>query len=421
MKRRLYLQIYFTIIASLILVVILSGLMWSVFGREQFSRGMVEMVGQLTHLTLPPASAPLDDQVKAVERLGKQLEIDVSLYDSQKRYITGVGEKMDSTMEYPRKRRWWRGDRNHRGQIWRIPLPDGRWLVAKTNRPDRHKPLLNLALYLAAIALVVGLVAYPFVRRLTGRLERLQKGVERIGSGDLSTRIEVEGRDEVAALAQSFNEATEKIEGLVSAHRMLLANASHELRTPLSRIRLGCEMLKDGPNPARSEAIEQDIAELDTLIDEILLMSRLDSGNHADMSESVDLVALVAEECAHYNDCTFSGNAPEMRGDARLLQRLIRNMLDNAYKHGTPPVGVTLASTGGMLKLTVSDEGNGVAEDAREKVFQPFYRASDRQNVKGFGLGLPLIRQIAEAHGGTAEILAKSEHRSAIQVKLPIS
>ncbi|MFK5977292.1 MAG: HAMP domain-containing sensor histidine kinase [Rhizobiaceae bacterium] len=421
MKRRLYIQIYVTIIASLVLVVILSGLMWNFFGRDQFSRGVVEMAGQLTQLTLPPSGAPIEDQVRAVERLGKQLEIDVSLYDAQKRFIARFGEKIDPRVDLLKNRSWWHRGRVRRGHAWRIPLPDGRWLLAKKNRPDQHRPFLNFALYLALIALVVGLVAYPFVRRLTGRLERLQKGVERIGSGDLSARIEVKGRDEVAALAQSFNEAAEKIEGLIGAHRMLLANASHELRTPLSRIRLGCEMLKAGPNPARSEAIEQDIEELDTLIDEILLMSRLDSGNHADMSENVDLIALIAEECARYDDCSFSGNGPEIRGDARLLQRLIRNMLDNAYKHGTPPVSITLSALEGVLKLTVSDEGNGIAEEARDRVFQPFYRASDKQNVKGFGLGLPLIRQIAEAHGGTAELLPKTEHRSAVQVKLPIN
>lgn len=417
-KKRLYLQIYFTIIASLILVVILSGLLWSFFGRDQFDRGMFKMVGELADLTLPPASAPLEEQRKAVNRLSKKLQIDVSLFDNKKNLITEAGEKVvppRNINDYG----GWRKDR--RGPNWQIPLPDGRWLVAKIQRRMSHRPFINIVLYLGAIALVIGLVAYPFVRRLTGRLERLQKGVERIGSGDLSARIKVEGRDEVAGLAQSFNDATEKIESLVGAHRMLLANASHELRTPLSRIRLGCEMLKDGPNPARSEAIEQDIAELDTLIDEILLMSRLDSGNHADMSEGIDLVALIAEECARYDDCSFSGNAPEIHGDARLLQRLIRNMLDNAYKHGTAPVNVTLASMEGMLKLTVDDEGNGITEEAREKVFQPFYRASDKQNIKGFGLGLPLIRQIAEAHGGTAEILPKVEHRSAIRVTLPIS
>jgi len=418
MKRRLYLQIYFTIIASLVMVVILSGLLWNIFGRDQFDRGMFSMVGKFAELALPPATAPIEDQREAVFRLKEKLNIDVSLYDKDRNLIAAAGKPAKLHRDNAGSGKW-RRDRH--GPYWQIPLPDGRSLVTKFKRPRGHSPLITIVIYLGGIALVIGLVAYPFVRRLTGRLERLQKGVERIGSGDLSARIKVEGNDEVAGLAQSFNEATEKIENLVEAHRMLLANASHELRTPLSRIRLGCEMLKEGPNPARSEAIEQDIAELDTLIDEILLMSRLDSGNHAEISPDIDLVALAAEECARYQDCTFSGSCPEISGDARLLQRMIRNMLDNAYKHGTLPVRVSLSTNAKEVVLSVSDEGNGIAEEAREKVFQPFYRASDKQNIKGFGLGLPLIRQIAEAHGGRAELSPSSEHRSTIKVILPLS
>src|SRR2546422_7148170 len=96
------------------------------------------------------------------------------------------------------------------------------------------------------LALAVGVGAYPVVRRLTRRLERLQAGVESLGAGELSARVEVEGRDEVARLAESFNSSAARIEELVSAHKMLLANTSHELRTPLSRIRLRLEFLKGG-------------------------------------------------------------------------------------------------------------------------------------------------------------------------------
>lgn len=418
MKRRLRFQIYFTIIASLIAVVLLSGLLWANFGRNPFIVEGKELVGRLAYLSLPSATAPPSTQQKAIDRLAAELNIDVDLLTPQREFIAGSGQRIFMPNADNRHMRWWKMRRQPRG-VWEIPLPDGRWLVAKMVRYGRHTPLLYLAFYLGLIALAVGLVAYPLVRRLTGRLERLQKGVERIGSGDLSARITVEGSDEVAALAQSFNVAAEKIEGLVGAHRMLLANASHELRTPLSRIRLGCEMLKAGPDLKRSEAIEADIAELDTLIDEILLMSRLDSGNHADRAERVDLVALVAEECAHYEDCTFVGSSPEISGDAKLLQRLIRNMIDNAYKHGAPPVTVKLSVTSAEICLSVSDAGEGIAENAYDKVFQPFYRASGKQNVKGYGLGLPLVRQIAEAHGGAAIFLPKSEHRSTIMVKLP--
>jgi signal transduction histidine kinase len=130
-----------------------------------------------------------------------------------------------------------------------------------------------LAAFLGVIALVVALGARPVVRRLTGRLERLQRGVESLGAGDLRARVKVEGRDEVARLAESFNQAAARIESLVDAHKMLLANASHELRTPLTRIRLGLE-LAGAPSERKAE-LERDIAELDQLVDEILLVSCL--------------------------------------------------------------------------------------------------------------------------------------------------
>ena len=107
--------------------------------------------------------------------------------------------------------------------------------------PRRH-PAFGIVLFLGVIALVVALTAYPVVRGLTRRLERLQGAVETLGSGDLRRGAKVEGRDEVARLAESFNRAAARIEELVGAHRLLLANASHELRTPLSRIRLGLEL-----------------------------------------------------------------------------------------------------------------------------------------------------------------------------------
>ena len=109
--------------------------------------------------------------------------------------------------------------------------------------PRRH-PAFGMVLFLGAIALAVALAAYPVVRGLTRRIERLQAGVETLGAGDLSARAKVEGRDEVARLAESFNRAAARIEELVGAHRLLLANASHELRTPLSRIRLGLELFE---------------------------------------------------------------------------------------------------------------------------------------------------------------------------------
>src|SRR6516165_8087208 len=124
------------------------------------------------------------------------------------------------------------------------------------------------------LVLVIGLTAFPIIRQIAKRLERLQHGVESFGAGDFKTRVRVEGRDEVARLAVAFNHAASRIEELLEAHKRLLANASHELRTPLTRIRMAVELMQ-GADPGRTRGLEQDIAELDGLVDEILLASRL--------------------------------------------------------------------------------------------------------------------------------------------------
>src|SRR5216684_3428380 len=156
------------------------------------------------------------------------------------------------------------------------------------------------------MAIAIAVFSYPVVRGLTKRIERLQAGVETLGAGNLATRVAVEGRDEVAQLAASFNRAAARIEELIGAHRLLLANASHELRTPLSRIRLGVELFEAKPDPKIKAELARDIAELDLLIDEILLASRIDAAPALPV-ETIDLLGLAAEECARYEDCTLQG------------------------------------------------------------------------------------------------------------------
>ena len=210
-----------------------------------------------------------------------------------------------------------------------IRLPDGRWLVARVPHDHWHAGF-GLFFLLALIALGVGVGAYPVVRRLTARLERLQAGVKSLGAGDLAARVKVEGHDEVARLAESFNQAAARIEELVGAHKSLLANASHELRTPLARIRMAVELIKENADPKRKRDLALDIAELDALIDEILLASRLESVTGLDLDEEIDLLALASEECARYEAVELEGQPVTVRGDPRLLRRMIRNLLENA-------------------------------------------------------------------------------------------
>ena len=418
MKRRLFVQFYVTIIVSLVLVVAAAGLMWRVVQNTSPARSAFDFASELAGAVLPPASAPAADQKVALEKFATTLKTDLALFSADRVEIASAGEPLPPPEDWQDS-----GGFVHApgGHAWAIALPDGRWLVMRAPRhgPPRH-PAIGLVGFLSSIALAVALGAYPIVRRLTRRLEHLEAGVVSLGAGDLSTRVKVEGQDEVAALAQSFNKSAERIEALVGAHRMLLANASHELRTPLARIRLGIELLKQGPDARREADLTSDIAELDQLVDEILLSSRLDTIETLDTSETVDLLGLAAEECARYADCTLDGETVSVQGDPRLIRRMIRNLLENAVRHGKPPIEVTLRQISERAVLTVADHGGGIPAAERDAVFEPFHRASARSSSGGTGLGLTLVRLIARRHGGDATCLATGATGSTFQVSLKL-
>ena len=275
---------------------------------------------------------------------------------------------------------------------------------------------------LVVIALVVAAGAYPVVRRLTLRLERLQRSVEAWGDGKLSTRVAVEGDDEVARLAASFNHSAARIESLVGAQKTLLANASHELRSPLARIRMAAELMAGQATPAIGAELRRNVAELDQLIDEVLLASRLDAaGASMPAFEEVDLTGLLAEECARAN-ATLDAGAHCVQGDSRLLRRMVRNLLENALRYGAgSQVEVRFrAGSGARLRLDVCDGGPGIAEPERERIFEPFYRvAGCPEAAGGVGLGLSLVRQIARHHGGDAQCLPNAGGGCRFRVTLP--
>jgi signal transduction histidine kinase len=407
--RRLYQSIYLAIIASLLVVVLVVGAVWRFGPEDSPPTHAAEVAGALAAAALPPADAPREVQQQAIQRLAERLNADLALFDSAQRLVAAAGDPVPPPSH-------WHG---MEGGGWihglNLHLPDQRWLVVRPPALRRH-PALHLILLLGGIALVVAVCAYPAVRGLTRRLERLQAGVETLGAGNLAARVKVEGRDEVARVAESFNRAAGRIEDLVSAHRMLLANASHELRTPLSRIRMGLELYEQKQDPKRKADLQRDIAELDLLIDEILLASRLEAVGTLQGAEDVDLLALAAEEAARYDQCSVKGEPVMVRGDAHLLRRLIRNLLENASRHGKPPIEMDVRSQGASAVLEVADHGEGIAEAERERVFTPFHRPN--ADATGAGLGLSLVRQIARLHGGDAVAAASLTKPSYFRVSL---
>jgi signal transduction histidine kinase len=287
----------------------------------------------------------------------------------------------------------------------------------------RHKSALGFVVLLVVIALLVALCAYPVVRRLTGRLERLQGSVETWGAGQLATRVPVEGKDEVARLAHSFNEAAARVEALVASQKSLLANASHELRSPLARIRMAVALMAEQAAPSIRAELQRNVSELDGLIEEILLASRLDAaGTAMPCFEELDLTGLLAEECAR-TGAGLDASAHSVMGDPKLLRRMLRNLLENALRYGAgSAVRVRLAACGpSELQLDVCDGGPGIPERERERIFEPFYRIPGAsETAGGVGLGLSLVRQIARHHGGEVRCMP-GDAGSCFRVTLPVT
>jgi signal transduction histidine kinase len=411
--RRLYLQVYLAFLAVLLVFGVLVGTAWHHGFLAEQDQETLEGAAVLVADRLPSDVGPAEQQ-RSLDALAATLRLNLSLWSADGQPLAVVGPRLP----FPRARAQsgWMPARG--GPVGVLRLPDGRWLVAR--QKQRRLGHAGAFVILALLAVAVAIGAFPLVRRLTRRLERLRAGVEGLGAGDLRARVRVEGRDEVAGLATSFNRAADRIEALVGAQRTLLAGASHELRSPLARIRVALELM-GAERPDLRDRVARDIAELDELIGELLLASRLQAVEELDRSEEVDLLGLVAEEAARHA-AEVTGEPVTVRGDARLLRRLVRNLIENAARHGAPPVEASVHASGGRVHLRVCDRGPGVPEDERERIFAPFYRPSSRPAADGgSGLGLALVREISRRHGGGVRCLGRDGGGSCFEVDLPLS
>lgn len=419
-SRRLYLRIWLAVVLGVAILTLLVGWAWKEASelnaqtqanppaRELVltdSVGKVIARGNATRAPMPPQEGILFDVLTPDGEL-------LQLHLAPRTERADRGERGGGRGE--------RGERGERGGRGEHHPPGGYtafWL----------RPPFGFLWMLGLVGVAVAVGVFPIIRRLLKRLENLQRGVQRFGEGDLSVRVPTKGNDEVADLARQFNAAASRIETLVTSHKTLLANASHELRSPLTRIRMGLELMGNGqPSAAAKVEILRNISELDQLVDEILLASRLET-KEADVgtAESVDLIGLAAEECARVDaELDLQDiDALEVQGVAKLLRRAVRNLLENARRYSHGNITLTLARDGHMALIRVQDHGPGVPAGQRERIFEKFYRlpgASERSG--GVGLGLSLVRSIAERHGGSVHAAERTdgEAGACFELRLPL-
>src|SRR6185503_12258838 len=305
---------------------------------------------------------------------------------------------------------------------------------------------LRAFLVIAAIVtlIVVAIVSWLVAGRAVRPLVTLAQTTEAIGStGDLSRRLAPSGsRDEVGLLTTSFNAMLERLQSAqaelvaaLAAQQRFVADASHELRTPLSTIRTNAEFLRERPDAAasdRAEAIADVVSEaerMSRLVDGLLVLARADAGVAIER-RPIDVRAVAAEEARRFRPVgrarddaervrvTAAGSAL-VSGDADALGRAIRALLDNAFQHGSPPIGITVTSRDGHVQLEVRDAGPGLPAGSEERVFDRFYRADPARSGEGTGIGLSIARAIAEAHGGSIHAASAEGGGAVFTIELP--
>ena len=274
---------------------------------------------------------------------------------------------------------------------------------------------VRLLLIVCAVSLgMITVAAYFIIHPLEKKIKNVEQAVRHIRAGDLSARAEVEGRDEVSQLASAFNSMAEHIQRLIDSQRELTRAVSHELRTPVARIRFGMDMMADTEDAdARQEqlaGLDQDIDELNKLIDEILTYAKLEQGIPVLNFEPVELgglLARVAKETSVLGFKAVVDVAPTAEGtvaeaEVRYLHRVLQNLAGNAGRYAESHIRLSAWVQDNWAYVAVEDDGHGIAEKDRERVFQPFTRLDDSRTRAsgGYGLGLSIVSRIAFWFGG---------------------
>jgi two-component system, OmpR family, sensor kinase len=323
-----------------------------------------------------------------------------------------------------------------------VELSDGPGRVFFAARNARAP--FNGYLVVGFVLVVVGLASFITARSLAKPLTRLSAAAQSFGAGELETRVRLQRADEIGEVARAFDDMAERIAHLVRAEKELMANVSHELRTPLARIRVALDLAAEGDASVARQSlreIAEDLGELEQLISDVLVASRLDlarlgsspatSGfplhkEHVAISDLVEKT-VVRFRAAHPGrplDVEMVQDATSVDGDPVLLRRALENLLENAHKYTIDPNASIRLESGvdaSFVWIEVRDPGIGIAADDLRHVFLPFFR-SDKSRTRatgGFGLGLSIVKQIAEAHQGSVELASQIGAGTRVRIRLP--
>jgi len=278
-------------------------------------------------------------------------------------------------------------------------------------------------LALVIVAMLV-LAALAFARYLSQPLTRLAEAVDLVGRGETPPQLPDAGPSEMAALNRGFNAMIASLQQVEHDRALLLAGVSHDLRTPLARLRLSVEMSQE--DPRERDLMIDDIEAIDRIIDQFLDFARGDDGKPAHLQNANVLIASCIERYQRsHHDVRFAPDPklPDIPLRTTAFERLINNLINNAIAHGKPPIEIATSFDARHVWIEVSDHGSGFPETERERLKEPFRRASEARSTPegklGAGLGLAIVERIARLHNGSVELLSAPHGGALIKVTLP--
>lgn len=365
-----------------------------------------------------------------IQRLNALMSAHHYLLDSQAKDLATGANRADLIARL--QGRWDQPIAIPEGMLVGSRTPDGRYALL-IEAPIRIEPWTFLPYY-GLIFLAVALLCWPLAMNIGSPLRALARTVDRFGQGDLSIRAQSKRRDEIGALAGSFDRMADRIETLLTAERRLLQDVSHELRSPLARLSFAAELVQTTPNREQSVArLRKEISRLSDLVAALLQMTRAEGDPASGERREFRLDRLLAdlvEDCsveaaAHGCGIAFQPAAPvAMVGDPELMRRAIENVLRNAvqYSPENTRIDVDLAAVSGTARIRIRDRGPGVPDDQLTQIFQPFFRVDGSRNgaTGGVGLGLAIAMRAVTLHRGSIE--AKNEDPGLrVTINLPLA
>lgn len=344
-------------------------------------------------------------RTELVAALGRDLELGLELRDTGGAVLqrTGACDRPDFTVQVP-----------------------GRGVLHACTSRRPFGGTWRLALGVLAAVAVLWLASGRIARRIARPIVHLADVARELGNGRLASRARLDWREmgEIGTLTTAINDMAGKIERQMRDQRELLAAVSHELRTPLGHVRVIGDLMTGTADPAHLAQLEQEVLEMDRLVGELLAGARLDfSAMTPTRLDAAALAATALERSGLPADRLHVGiDDVHVEADATLLLRAIGNLIDNAERHGKGLLRLSLRSRPGHLVIEAEDAGPGFSEAELNRAFEPFQRrAADRDDGRSLGLGLSLVRRIAEAHRGSATVRNRDGAGAVVGIELPLA